>query len=122
MADMLQKGLAWLTQKRAAFASTPCVLTAGQVSYSVRATMAKRQVEVSGDGGATMIVETMTAIIPAVDLQAYRPKNGDRLTGTGINFEVRAPSTGAKAWDWSDAHNTAVRVYLRERNAEHAPG
>ena len=122
MADMIQRGLVWLTQQRAAFASTPCVLTAGQVSYSVRATLAKQNVEVSGDGGATMIVETMMAIIPAADLHGYRPKNGDRLTGTGITFEVQAPSTGSQAWNWSDAHNTAVRVYLRERNAEHAPG
>ena len=69
-----------------------------------------------------MIVETMTAIIPAADLQAYRPKNSDKFTGPDIAFEVRAPSTGAKAWEWADAHNTAVRIYLRERNAEHAPG
>lgn len=120
---MLQTGLAWLTEKRATFAATACTLTAGQTTYALRATLAKRQVEVSGEGGGTLIVEIMTAIVPASDLTgAYRPKNGDRLTGTGIDFEVRAPSAGARAWEWSDAHKTAVRLFLRERNAEHAAG
>ena len=123
MSDMMQTGLAWLTAKHAAYASETCVLTAGQTSLTVRVTLAKRQVEVSGEGGATMIAEIMTALIPAGDLLgAYRPKNGDRLQGAGIDFEVQAPSAGAKAWDWSNAHKTAVRVYLREHNAELATG
>jgi hypothetical protein len=108
MSDMMQTGLAWLTAKHAAYASATCVLTAGQTSLTVRVTLAKRQVEVSGEGGATMIAEIMTALIPAGDLLgAYRPKNG---------------GPGAKAWDWSNAHKTAVRVYLREHNAELATG
>lgn len=122
VSDMIQTGLAWLAEKRAAFAAKACTLTAGQTNYALRATLAKRQVEVSGEGGATLIVEIMTAIVPTADLGSYRPKNGDRLTGTGIDFEVRAPSAGARAWEWSDAHKTAVRLFLRERNAEHAAG
>jgi len=123
MSDMMQTGLTWLTAKHAAYASKACTLTAGSTVLAVRVTLAKRTVEVSGENGATMIAEVMTAIIPAGDLLgAYRPRNGDRLQGTGIDFEVQAPGTGAKAWDWSNAHQTAVRVYLRERNAEHATG
>ncbi len=123
MSDMMQTGLTWLTAKHAAYASKACTLTAGSTALSVRVTLAKRTVEIVGEGGATMIAEIMTAIVPAGDLLGgYRPKNGDRLTGTGIDFEVQAPGPGAKAWDWSNAHQTAVRIYLRERNAELAPG
>ena len=123
MSDMIQTGLAWLTAKRAAFAATPCVLKAESVNFSIHATLTKRQVEVTGEGGATMIAEVMTAIFPVSELTAgYRPKNGDKLTGTGIAFEVRAPSAGTQAWTWADAHQTAIRMFLREYNAEHAPG
>lgn len=122
MADMIQSGLAWLTEQRAAHASTPCTLLVGQASRSVRATLTRKAVEVVGEGGAILIVETMTAIIPLADVGTVRPKNGDRLTATGLDFVVHPPAAGAKAWDWVDSHNTAIRVYLRERNAEHAPG
>lgn len=123
VSDMLQTGMEWMTAKRKAYASTSGILTVSGTPVSVGFTLAKRPVEVLGEGGGTMLVETMTAIISIVDMGTVRPKNGDKLsTGTGIDFEVRTPVAGAAAWEWCDAHHTAIRVFLRERNAELAPG
>lgn len=123
MADMIQQGLGWLTGMLAAHAAVECSLKPAQSPpLTVRATMGRCQVEAPDANGATSIVESRSAIIPAADLGSYRPRNGDRLTGEGIDCEVAAPYHGAASWAWADAFKTRMRVFLRERNDDRATG
>lgn len=124
MADMIQTGLGWLSGKLAAHAAVSCLLAPPQARspiqalIQVRASMGQARVEMPDAGGAIAIVDTRVALIPASDLGAYRPRNGDRLTGAGVDCEVAAPHHGSASWDWADAYHTRIRVFLRERNAD----
>ena len=117
------KGLGWLTGQLADHASVSCTLMPAQsAAIPVRATLGKVQVQVPDANGAVLIVEVATAIVPAEDLVGYTPRNGDRLTGTGVDYEVAAPGHGTASWAWMDAYRTRVRLYLRERNVDRATG
>ena len=117
MADLMANGLAWLAQQQADFASVSCTLKPKQsAAITVRATLGKAQIQVPDAGGAAVIVETPSAIIPAADLGGYQPRNGDLLTGVGVNYVITAPGHGASSWAWTDTYKTRMRVYLRENN------
>ena len=118
MGDTIQTGLGWLAGKLAAHAAVTCILTPSQsrLPIPVRASMGQARVEAPDAGGAVAIVDTRTAIIPVSDLGDYRPRNGDRLTGAGVDCEVAAPHHASASWAWADAYHTRVRVFLRERN------
>ena len=118
MADTIQTGLTWLAGQLAAYAAVACTLTPGKnrSPIPVRASMGQARVEAPEAGGAVVLVDTRAAIITASDLGDYRPRNGDRLTGAGIDCEVAAPHHGSASWTWADAYHTRIRVFLRERN------
>ena len=82
--------------------------------------MGKARVQVPDAGGAELIVETPSAIVPSADLSGYQPKNGDRLTGTGVDYTVQAPGHGLPSWSWTDTYKTRMRIYLREHNGTSA--
>lgn len=126
MADMIHRGLGWLTDKLAAHAAVSCTLTPAQsppiAVLTVRATMGRCQVEAPDAGGSVVLVQAQVAFIPAIDLCGYEPRNGDRLSGPGIDYEVAAPCHGASSWTWGDGFKTRMRIFLRERNGERPTG
>jgi hypothetical protein len=79
MADLLQSGAAWLSEKLASHASTTCTLRQGTTTLSVRATRGKATIERPEADGQTVMIEVAAVNIPAVDLGVIRPKNGDVL-------------------------------------------
>ena len=124
MGDAVGNGLSWLTGKLADHASVTCALQSGQsAAISVRVTLGKSQVEIPDAHGAQVIVEVRTATVPAADLGAYRPRNGDRLTGTGVDCEVAAPGGhGAASWAWADGHRQRIKIFLRDHDADRPTG
>jgi hypothetical protein len=121
--NLIAKGLEWLTVKLAESASVNCsLLSAHSTAIPLRATFGKVQVQVPEANGAVLVLEVVTAIVPAADLAGYTPRNGDWLIGTGVDYEVAAPGHGTASWAWLDAYRTRVRLYLRERHVERATG
>lgn len=117
MSDLIQSGAAWLSEKLAGHASTTCTLRQGSTTVTVRATRGTARIERPEADGQTVLVEAATVNIPVVDLGAIRPKNGDILTGTGVDFEVAAPVAGIGCWQWVGGFKTTIKVFLKERNA-----
>jgi hypothetical protein len=117
MSDLIQSGAAWLSEKLASHAATTCSFRQGATTVSVRATRGKATIERPEADGQTVLIEVATVNIPAADLGSVRPKNGDTLTGTGIDFEVAAPFAGAGCWQWVGGFKTTIKVFLKERNA-----
>lgn len=117
MADLIQSGAAWLSEKLASHAATTCTLRQGATTLTVRATRGTARIERPEADGQTVLVEVAAVNIPAADLGAIRPKNGDVLTGTGIDFEVAAPVAGMGCWQWVGGFKTTIKVFLKERNA-----
>jgi len=117
MPDMMATGLAWLAEQQANHAAVVCTLKPPQsAAITVRVTLGKARVQVPDAGGAELIVETPAAIVPSTDLNGYQPRNGDRLTGAGVDYVVAAPGHGVSSWAWTDVYKTRMRVYLREHN------
>ena len=94
----------------------PCGLIPDHPALPDRATLGTTQVEVPDAGGASIVVESRSVTIPAEDLAGYKPRNGDRLTGEGIDHEVAAPAAGTPSWAWVDSYQTRMRVYLKEHH------
>lgn len=117
MADLIQSGAAWLSEKLASHAATTCAFRQGATTLSVRATRGVARIERPEADGQTVLVEVAAVNIPAADLGMIRPKNGDVLTGTGIDFEVAAPVAGMGCWQWVGGFKTTIKVFLKERNA-----
>ena len=117
MPDMMATGLAWLAEQQANHAAVICMLKPPQsAAITVRVTLGKAHIQVPDAGGAELIVDTPSAIIPSADLNGYQPRNGDKLTGPGIDYVVAAPGHGVASWAWTDMYRTRMRVYLREHN------
>jgi len=98
MSDLIQSGAAWLSEKLASHAATTCAFRQGATTVSVRATRGTARIERPEADGQTVLIEVATVNIPAVDLGAVRPKNGDTLTGTGIDFEVAVSRPRSKCF------------------------
>ena len=117
MSDAIKTGIDWLTEQLATHAGASCSLTQGATVKAVRATRGTCRIERPEADGTVVQVETATMTIPTADLGGIVPKNGDLLTGDGIDYEVAAPYQGAACWQWVGAYKTAIRVFLKERNA-----
>ena len=123
MADMLQDGVAWLDEMRAAHLSRTVLYARGGASVELAATLGRTEFDVSTAEGLTERFESRDFLVAAAELvldgQATRPQAGDRVTlgilgqeGVSYVYEVMAPG-GRECWRWSDPFQRTIRVYTK---------
>lgn len=126
MANLLQDGIAHLTNTLADHASTSVRYSRGGASAMVRATFGKKLLKIdAGDGQVYLAWTDLDFCIPAVDLvlsgETVVPERGDEIrveTSAGVEIFEVAPYGGDAAWRWADPFQTMVRVHTKHVETE----
>lgn len=129
MADLLQKGLAWLDDQRHAHMTQTVlyVRDTGMASYFVEvlATIGRTDFEQVDEFGIVHKVQSRDFLIRAADLvlnaELTLPKAGDRIRETAgaqtFVYEVMAPGT-EPPWRYSDPYRKTLRVHTKHVSTE----
>ncbi len=126
MADMLEKGAAWLETMRAAHASATVAYQRGGDLVEASATVGRKAYEIADEYGAVAEVDATDFIVAAADLvfsgEVVEPQAGDRVRmttarGTEV-YEVLAPGPGMAACEPADPYRTAWRIHTKHVNTE----
>jgi hypothetical protein len=121
MGDMLQQGLAYLTQALKASASQTVTYVRGTQSVDVQAVLGSKLLKIDdGFGGLRIQWTDMDFLIPGADLtfdgDPIIPHRGDLIylpIGDQIQqFEV-VPFGNEPPWRWSDPNQTMVRIHTK---------
>lgn len=120
MADLLQRGAAWLAGQMKSHASQTVVYQRGTLSVSLAATIGRTEFEVLTETGGAVRVVTRDYLLDAADLvlggAVVTPKAGDRIAETvGDEQHVyEATMVGAEPpWRWSDPHRQRLRIHTQ---------
>ena len=127
MADLLQKGMAWLEAQRTKFMTQPVIYQRGTDSVEVAATIGTTTFQVDDGDGAMLRIESRDYLILAADLvigeTPVLPKRGDRIRETSgsqvFTYEVMAPGD-EPCWRWSDGYRQTLRIHTKQTNMETA--
>lgn len=126
MADFLETGTEWLTEKLKAHASRPVVYRRGADEVTVQAIIGRTLLKLADDyGGVRMEWTDRDFLIAAEDLilggQRTLPKRGDRILETDGSqtrmYEVLAPGNEPE-WRWSDPHRKLLRIHTKSIGEE----
>lgn len=129
MADLLQKGLAWLDDQRHAHMtrSVLYVRDTENASYIVElfATIGRTEFEQVDEFGIVHRLQSRDFLIRAADLVLNSalalPKAGDRVRETvgtqTFVYEVMAPG-GEPPWRYSDPYRKALRIHTKHVSTE----
>lgn len=121
MPDMLQRGLARLTQILSSRASQTVTYIRGGYAVAVSATFGQKLLKLDNGLGSTFAEWTdMDFLIPTADLviegQAITPERGDiieiRFPTKVERYEI-APYGNEAAWRYSDPHQSIVRIHTK---------
>lgn len=121
MTDLLQIGLAWLSDQLKEHASREVIYVRGADQVSVQATLGRTLLKLDdGYGGVRMEWTDRDFLIPAADLvlsgNPILPQRGDRIRETVGSqvfvFEVLAPGK-EPPWRWSDPFRTTLRIHTK---------
>ena len=128
MADLLQRGMAWLEAQRTKFMTQAVVYQRGGEgggAVEVPATIGATTFQVDDDDGAMLRVESRDYLILAADLVISEtpilPKRGDRIRETSgsqvFTYEVMAPGD-EPCWRWSDGYRQTLRIHTKQTDME----
>ncbi|MCL2645432.1 MAG: hypothetical protein FWD61_00335 [Phycisphaerales bacterium] len=125
MADLLQKGMAWLEDQRTKFMTQSVVYQRGEDSVEVPATIGTTTFNIDDGGGALLRIESRDYLILAADLvigeTPILPKRGDRIretSGTQVFvYEVVGPGD-EPCWRWSDGYRQTLRIHTKQTDME----
>ena len=129
MADLLQKGLAWLDDQRHAHMTQTVlyVRDAENASYTVEllATIGRTEFEQADEFGVIHKLQSRDFLIRAADLvlnsELTLPKPGDRVRETvgaqTFVYEVMAPG-GEPPWRYSDPYRKTLRIHTKHIGTE----
>lgn len=129
MADLLQKGLAWLDdQRHAHMTQTVLYVRDGEnASYTVEllATIGRTEFEQADEFGIVHKLQSRDFLIRAADLVLNSaltlPKAGDRIRETvgaqTFVYEVMAPG-GEPPWRYSDPYRQTLRIHTKHIGTE----
>ena len=121
MADLLQRGMAWLESQRTKFMTQSVIYQRGTDDIEVLATIGTTTFQVDDGDGAMLRVESRDYLILAADLMIGEtpilPKRGDRIReasgGQVFVYEVMAPGD-EPCWRWSDAYRQTMRIHTKQ--------
>lgn len=119
MADLLKSGSAWLESARTEFAASPVALLRGTTpaTTGVPATAGRSEFEVVDENSLLIKVQQRDYLILAADYRiggvAVEPASGDRITDSGVVYEVMGIA-GQQAWRWSDPYRVTYRVHAKK--------
>lgn len=123
MADFLEEGVAWLSDKAREDMSRPVTYSRGGMRLEdIQATIGSTLLSLSDDLGGTKIERTdRDFLIAAEDMQYLGklvvPERGDVITeihdDVTYTYQVMAPSP-EPVWRWSDQYRTTMRIHAKE--------
>lgn len=130
MADMLQKGAAWLAGKLRDHVSREVVYVrgagqSGEIRRTMPATVGRTRYEVTDElGGVRLEYTDRDFLIVTEEFRAggllEEPQEGDRVEeavgGATLVYEV-APPPGRTAWRYDDPYRTMIRVHTKQIEA-----
>jgi hypothetical protein len=129
MADLIQKGLAWLDDQRHTHMTQTVlyVRDGGTISYVVelQATIGRTEFEQVDEFGIVYKLQSRDFLIRAADLvlnnELTLPKAGDRIRETvgaqTFVYEVMSPG-GVPPWRYSDPYRRTLRVHTKYLSTE----
>lgn len=125
MADLLQRGMAWLESQRTKFMTQAVVYQRGTDTVEVLATIGTTTFNVDDGGGALLRIESRDYLILAADLMIGEtpilPKRGDRIreiSGDQVFvYEVVGPGD-EPCWRWSDGYRQTLRIHTKQIDNE----
>ena len=125
MADLLQKGMAWLEDQRTKFMTQSVVYQRGEDSVEVLATIGSTTFNIDDGGGALLRIEARDYLIRVADLMIGEtpilPKRGDQIRETSGDqtyvYEVVGPGD-EPCWRWSDGYRQTLRIHTKQIDME----
>jgi len=131
VADLLQRGAAFLEEQRHQHMTRPVVYLRGGASVEVQATIGRTVFDQQDQFGVLHRTESRDYLIRAVDLvlagEPTLPKAGDRVrepAGAGaLLYEVMAPSGGGgePPFRYSDPERITLRIHTKFIGLEVTP-
>lgn len=125
MADMLARGMQWLTQQRTEHMSQPVTYVRGADSVTLPATIGRTEFEIDDGQGLLQKYESRDFLVQTADLvldgSATLPERGDLVRetqgATTYVYEVLAPGQ-ERAWRYSDPYRQALRIHTKHIDTE----
>ena len=117
MTDLLQTGLAWLHQERAAHMASAAVYRRLGTGATAPIGVTVSQVRYERPDAAGVPVEVrVTDFIVSAAAFGVTPEPGDTIELGGRTFEV-TPLGEDPCWRWTDMSHAAMRVHTRDTGA-----
>ena len=125
MADMLERGAAYLEARRDEVMTRAVVYQRGVARLTIQATVGRTVFEETDANGAYLRTESRDFLVLAADLvvggAAVRPEAGDRIeeiSGDGKTYvyEVLAPGR-EPCWLFADAYRITLRIHTKQVEA-----
>ena len=125
MADLLEKGAAWLEDRRTRHLTRTVTYVRGEDSVSVAATIGKTTFEQADEYGVIHRTESRDFLVLTADLvldgSPTLPKAGDRIREADGDqvfvYEVLAPG-GEPPWRYSDPYRRTLRIHTKHVGTE----
>lgn len=115
MADLLDRGLAWLKAKREAHMAGPVIYSQGDTQLPVVASIGQGFFRLQDESGASFVMKTRDFIIGS-DALTVTPKPGDTIEHNGATYEVVSPG-GEPSWRWCDPYHRSYRIHTQQVSA-----
>jgi hypothetical protein len=120
MADLLEKGAAFLNDQRHKHMSRAVVYQRGAEAREVQASIGRTEFEHADDAGLIHRTESRDFLIRAADLDLgagpIQPRAGDQVRETAgaqvLVYEVNAPG-GQPPWRYSDPYRRTLRIHTK---------
>jgi hypothetical protein len=124
VADLLERGMAWLAGKLKAHASQTVTYRRGAASLELQAVVGRRELAQVDEGGFQTAWHATDFVFTAEDLDfgdgPVEPEIGDTITvllgGLFVTCEVM-DEAGGKHFEYSDPTRQIVRVHTKQREA-----
>lgn len=125
MADLLERGAAWLEGQRVKHLARTVVYQRGENSVEVQATIGRTLFDQADQYGAVVRHEARDFLILTNDLvlggRAVLPERGDRIRepqgSKTFVYEVMAPG-GEPVWRYSDPYRNTLRIHTKQVDTE----
>jgi hypothetical protein len=127
VADLLDRGSAFLEDQRHRYMSRAVVYQRGAEAKEVQATIGRTEFEQADEAGLIHRTQSRDFLVRAADLDLSSgpvlPKAGDRVreaVGTQVFvYEVNAPG-GHPPWRYSDPYRRTLRIHTKHIGTETA--
>ncbi|MCG8521905.1 MAG: hypothetical protein MI744_06840 [Pseudomonadales bacterium] len=117
MADLLEKGMMWLNQKREAYLTQAVeyIRQDAQPPFerTVLASFGQTDVQLTSDDGASIGSFAVDFLIDRNQLD-FEPAPGDQIAYDNTVHEVMPLGDDYKGWRWTDPYHTTYRIHTRE--------